>query len=133
MLPRLNRPRPKAAEPRTAPVTARVPAAVAQAVDEYSSAHDESRTSVLLAALEYFLEDHAPELIENARQHPSMKPRQSRQLGPSVMLPGLRVPAELERQFVTVAKDQKITKSELMRRALERYVADVTAQAGLSA
>lgn len=88
---------------------------------------------MLLAAIEHFLDDHAPELIEKAREHPSMKPRQSRQTGPSVMLPGLRVPVDLEQRFVELAKEKGITKSELMRRSLERYVAAEATQAALSA
>lgn len=114
-------------------VTARVPTPIAQAVDEYSAEHDESRTAVVLAAIERFLEDHAPELIEKARQNPVVKPPRAPQSGPSVLLPGLRVPAELEHRFIEHAKGQGITKSELMRRSLERYLADDGEQAALSA
>ena len=123
-LTRLTRPRPKAAEPRTRHLTARVPAPIAQAVDEYLVEQPtESRSGVLCTALEDFLEARAPELVEEARRHPAMKRPPSRQTGPSVLLPGLRVPVELEHRFVEHAKVEGITKSELMRRSLERYLA----------
>lgn len=130
MLSRLVQPRPKNTEARTAAVMGRVPAPIAQALDEYSAAQRASRTAVLIAAIEEFLDDHAPDLIDKARRHPSMRRPPTRQTGPAVTLPGLRVPIELEHRFVAHAKERGITKSELMRRSLERYLIDEAEQAG---